>query len=316
MTSCSSNSFAGGKNSRANNYSFVNAETPIGTDAICVGILYDNTKVAPVGNYAILDGSVNPLFDDQKNRPSLAQSFQHIESNEVFTVAVNHFKSKGSDCDSIGDPDLNDGQGNCNKTRENAAQALAEWLDTNPTGVDDPDHLIIGDLNSYLKEDPIIKLEEEGFETILGAVPDDDRYTFIFDGESGMLDHMLGSSSMLSQVSGFDIWHINTDEAKVLDYDEDFNPDQYYQSDQYRSSDHDPVLISLNLGNCSDHLVITENTVLNGLIEQQANISLSSSSDVSGNGELRYRAGDNVKLIQGFEVKQGVLFSAKIVPCQ
>jgi hypothetical protein len=127
---------------------------------------------------------------------------------------------------------------------------------------------------------------------------------------------MLGSSSMLNQVSGFDIWHINTDEAKVLDYDEDFNPDQYYQSDQYRSSDHDPVLISLNLGNCSDHLVITENTVLNGLIEQQANISLSSSSDVSGNGELRYRAGDNVKLIQGFEVKQGVLFSAKIVPCQ
>ena len=303
-------------NASGNSYSFVNAEMPIGTDAICVGILYDNTKVAPVGNYAILDGSVNPLFDDQKNRPSLAQSFQHIESSEVFTVAVNHFKSKGSNCDSVGDPDVNDGQGNCNKTRENAAQALAEWLATNPTGVDDPDLLIIGDLNSYLKEDPIIKLEDEGFETILGTVPEDDQYTFIFDGESGMLDHMLGSQSILNQVSGFDIWHINTDEAKVLDYDEDFNPDQYYQSNQFRSSDHDPVLISLNLGNCSDHLVITENTVLNGLLEQQANISLNSNSDVSGNGELRYRAGDNISLTGGFTVKQGVLFNAKIQPCQ
>ena len=34
-----------------------------------------------------------------------------------FTVAVNHFKSKGSACNDVGDPDTGDGQGNCNLTR-------------------------------------------------------------------------------------------------------------------------------------------------------------------------------------------------------
>ena len=35
----------------------------------------------------------------------------------MFTVAVNHLKSKGSDCNDVGDPDLGDGAGNCNVTR-------------------------------------------------------------------------------------------------------------------------------------------------------------------------------------------------------
>ena len=35
-----------------------------------------------------------------------------------FTVVVNHLKSKGSDCNDVGDPDLGDGQGNCNLTRD------------------------------------------------------------------------------------------------------------------------------------------------------------------------------------------------------
>ena len=36
-----------------------------------------------------------------------------------------------------------------------AAQALVDWLATDPTGSDDPDFLVIGDLNSYAMEDPI-----------------------------------------------------------------------------------------------------------------------------------------------------------------
>ena len=70
-------------------------------------------------------------------------------------MAVNHLKSKGSPCDDVGDPDPGDGAGNCNLTRTGAAEALVDWLAGDPTGSGDPDFLIIGDLNSYDKEDPI-----------------------------------------------------------------------------------------------------------------------------------------------------------------
>ena len=70
-------------------------------------------------------------------------------------MAVNHLKSKGSSCDELGDPDLGDGQANCNGTRTSAAAALARYLATDPTAGGDPDILIIGDLNAYAREDPI-----------------------------------------------------------------------------------------------------------------------------------------------------------------
>ena len=79
------------------------------------------------------------------------------------TVAVNHFKSKGSDCDELGDPDTGDGQGNCNGTRTQAAAALADFLASDPTGSGDPDVLIIGDLNAYDEEDPIDTLKAAGY---------------------------------------------------------------------------------------------------------------------------------------------------------
>ena len=131
----------------AGTYAFVDPGVPvIGTDAIAVGFLYKPASVTPVGNAAILDSSVDPQFDDTKNRPALAQTFMENASGNMFTPVVNHLKSKGSDCDALGDPDTGDGQGNCNITRTNAATAMANWLATDPTGSGDPDFLIIGDL--------------------------------------------------------------------------------------------------------------------------------------------------------------------------
>ena len=73
-----------------------------------------------------------------------------------FTVVVNHLKSKGSDCNDVGDPDPGDGQGNCSQhPHARPREALVDWLATDPTGSGDPDFLIMGDLNSYAQEDPI-----------------------------------------------------------------------------------------------------------------------------------------------------------------
>ena len=83
----------------------------IGTDAIKVALIYQPAAVTPVGEYAILDSSDDPRFVDTANRPVLIQTFEEDSTGERFTIAVNHLKSKGSDCNSLGDPNLNDGAG-------------------------------------------------------------------------------------------------------------------------------------------------------------------------------------------------------------
>ena len=233
----------------------------IGTDAIRVAILYREDRVEAVGDHAILNQSVDLRFLAGYNRPSLAQTFRTLDNKAVVTVVVNHFKSKGSPCDDVNDPNLNDGQGNCNETRRLAASALADWLSRDPTGSTDPDFLILGDLNAYQMEDPV--------QTILAGADDtpdseDDYvridlreseeeavdYTYIFDGMIGSLDHAIASSTLFPQVLGGAVWHINADEADILDYRVENRPDeqvQIYRANPYRSSDHDPVVVGLVL---------------------------------------------------------------------
>ncbi|GMA36729.1 hypothetical protein [Demequina litorisediminis] len=80
----------------------------VGTDTIRVGFLYDSAAVSEVGDFAVLDNSVDPSFDDDNNRPSVAQTFED-EAGETFTVVANHWKSKGS-CPSSGvNADAGDG---------------------------------------------------------------------------------------------------------------------------------------------------------------------------------------------------------------
>src|SRR5690606_34679005 len=110
----------------------------IGTDEIKVAFIYQPASATPVGDFAILDNSVDDRFNDDENRPVLAQTFMNVENGGLVTVAVNHLKSKGSDCNEVGDPDLGDGAGNCNITRTLAAEALVDWLAGDPTGVDAP----------------------------------------------------------------------------------------------------------------------------------------------------------------------------------
>ncbi len=71
--------------------------------------------MTPVGDFEILDSADDPRFIDTKSRPVLAQTFEVNATGARFTVAVNHLKSKGSDCIDVGDPDTGDGQGNCNR---------------------------------------------------------------------------------------------------------------------------------------------------------------------------------------------------------
>jgi hypothetical protein len=242
----------------AGTYDYIDTGT-IGTDAIKVALIYKPATVAPFGNFAILDSSVDPRFIDTKNRPVLIQTFEEIASAARVTVAVNHLKSKGSACDDVGDPDLGDGQANCNSTRTDAVEALVDYLETDPTGSGDSDFLIMGDLNAYAMEDPITAAEGAGYTNLIEAFHGADTYSFVFDGQLGYLDHAMSNEALTPQVTGVTEWHINSDEVNVLDYNDGIqdpgeasferksNALPVYDPDPYRSSDHDPVIIGLAL---------------------------------------------------------------------
>jgi uncharacterized protein len=242
----------------AGTYTAINTGV-IGTDAIRVGLIYKPSKVAPIGGFQILDSSDDPRFIDTKSRPVLAQTFEELATGARFTVAVNHLKSKGSDCNDVGDPDTGDGQGNCNLTRKAAAQALVDWLATDPTGSGDRDVLILGDLNSYSKEDPIDAIKAgpddvagtgDDYVNLIAQYQGAYAHSYVFDGQSGYLDYALASPTLAAQVTGATDWHINSDEPDLLDYDTSFKPpaqDAIYEPNAYRSSDHDPVVVGLDL---------------------------------------------------------------------
>jgi predicted extracellular nuclease len=221
----------------------------VGTDEIKVAIIYQPAAATPLGSYAVLDSSVDPRFLDDKNRPAIAQTFMSNSGGAAVTVVVNHLKSKGSACDDVGDPDLFDGAGNCNITRTLAAEALVDWTAADPTGFDAPS-LIIGDLNSYDQEDPIDALIAGGYTDLVAQFGGEFAYSYVFDGQLGYLDHALADADLLPNVTGTEVWHINADEADLIDYLTRFKrdaQDAIYAPDPFRSSDHDPVLIGLDL---------------------------------------------------------------------
>jgi predicted extracellular nuclease len=178
----------------------------IGTDAIRLGLLYKPGVVRPAGGFAVLDSSVDSRFLDTRSRPMLTQTFDEVATDGRFTVSVNHLKSKGSAC--AGDPDTGDGSGNCNITRTQAAEAIVDFLAGDPTESGDPDHLVIGDLNSYDHEDPIDALVAGGFADQIKRFGGEHAYGYVFDGQVGYLDHALANGSLAPQVTGATEWHI------------------------------------------------------------------------------------------------------------
>ena len=238
----------------AGTYAFVDVDAATGqlnaagTDAIKVGLLYRPATVTPIGTTGALNSTafVNGGDPAPRSRPSIAQAFETVDGAR-FIVDVNHFKSKGSACSA---PDIGDGQGNCNIVRTNAAIALRDWLASDPTGTGDSDVLIVGDLNSYAREDPVQVLTDAGFTNLVDEFVEGTPYSYLFDGQWGYLDYALGSPSALGQVAGIVEWHINSDEPSVLDYNLDFKTPNLqtslYAPDRFRVSDHDPIVVGLD----------------------------------------------------------------------
>jgi uncharacterized protein len=216
-----------------------------GTDQIKVAVIYKSARVTAIGDPVVPN---DPDFIvDGGLRPPVAQRFAANDNGAGLWVVVNHLKSKGSCPRAADSPDRDLGQGCWNASRLRQAAALQRWVDGLAADSAEPDVLMLGDFNAYLREDPIAALEAAGNENLLKRLPARERYSFVFGGESGALDHAFASPSLRKQVSGVALWHINADEPPVLDYNTEFKTDDRYAATPYRSSDHDPVLVGLRL---------------------------------------------------------------------
>jgi predicted extracellular nuclease len=224
-------------------YAVVPRPAATGSDAIRIAMIYKPSRLTLVGA-ALSDP--HPL----NSRPPMAQTFA-ARNGQRFTLIVNHLKSK-SGCPASGHPDadVGDGQGCWNATRIRQAQRLVSvFIPQVQATAGSPNVLVIGDMNAYAMEDPITVLTNAGLvnqvERFLrrGGLP----YSYVFDSESGYIDHALTSAALAGQVLGVAEWHINADEPSALDYQAGSGPQNLYAPSPYRSSDHDPVVISLDL---------------------------------------------------------------------
>lgn len=222
----------------------------LGDNAIRVALAYREDRVAAVGDPRTVADSVFTT------RYPLAQTFAwKIHDGgaaggdvEQVTVVTAHLKSKGGCGDAVGpDRDQGDGQGCWNDLRTRQANRLESWIDALRVETGDDDVLLVGDLNAYGAEDPIRVLIDAGWvDAVAMHVAPDGRYSYVYRGRSGTLDYALATPSLAPRVAGAAIWHINADEAPVLDYNTETNLASLYRVDPFRSSDHDPVIVGLS----------------------------------------------------------------------
>lgn len=230
-------------------YSFVNDGGTSSGSYTKSGYVYCAETVRPIGPYKYTNAGVA--------RRKFMQLFEEIATGERFVYSINHFKSKSGASSATGDNvDQGDGQGAYNGTRQQEARAVLSLFQSNLSTFGDPDLLIMGDLNAYGMEDPIMILVEGGMTDLHREMHADSSYSYTYHGEAGYLDHALCSPELLPQVTGMTVFHINSDEQ------DDFTYDKSTDVSMFRCSDHDPVIVGLNLNYTNTDLYINTAEVL------------------------------------------------------
>ncbi|HVJ37095.1 MAG TPA: ExeM/NucH family extracellular endonuclease [Stenotrophomonas sp.] len=220
----------------AGDWRYVDAGQGPGSNPIRVGLIYRASKVKPLGKPATLEGG--PFADH--SRVPLAQAFRGKAGGKRFVVVANHFKSKGCSDASGADADQHDGQACWNATRVDTARRLDQWLRGDPTRSGSQRAVLLGDFNAYAQEAPLRELRERGWQDAFVVAGVEQPYSYVYNGQTGRLDHALLSPALAPALRGAVEWHINADEEDALGYRE------RNVEGPWRSSDHDPLLLGLD----------------------------------------------------------------------
>jgi predicted extracellular nuclease len=192
--------------------------------------LYDPERVD------LVEGSVNTLTDGDGDAFPFFEGRIPLEATFAFngeevTLLNNHLSSKSGSAPILGveqpfaarqeDPVVNGSLDQRRDQAEAVAARVEEILDAEA----DADVVVLGDLNEFEFVSPVDEILGEDLVNLTNGLGEDERYSFIFQGNSQTLDHVLASEG-LAEDAEFDVVHAN---AEFAETDE-------------RASDHEPLV--------------------------------------------------------------------------
>ncbi|WP_461602713.1 ExeM/NucH family extracellular endonuclease [Aeromonas rivipollensis] len=253
-----------------------------GGDAIMVAMIYRPALLTPSGDAEVIRLPeqryiTGGITRSAGQRDSLVQRFGVAGSDEPLTLVVNHLKSKGSGCYENGDGKIEpaDLQGKCTEFRVSAAKVLGDAVSKMPGQV-----LLVGDFNSYAKEDPIRVLTDydpataerqihSASHTFIGELPyeqmgraveknyglidvnlkfnQEKAISYSYEAELGTLDYALANPALAKRVIAVADWHINSYESNLFEYGSTFTGELIKSDNPFSASDHDPIIVDLKL---------------------------------------------------------------------
>lgn len=156
----------------------------------------------------------NPAFNN--SRKPLAVEFRY-RGRTLFVIA-NHFNSKGGDQPLFGrfQPPTRSTE----VQRLQQAQIVNGFVDTILAVDPAANVIVLGDLNDFEFSQAINALEGGVLHTLIETLPQPERYTYVFEGNSQALDHILVSNNLLRSLSSYDVVHVNAEFAdQISDHD-------------------------------------------------------------------------------------------------
>jgi hypothetical protein len=165
---------------------------------------------------------LNPAFDS--SRKPLAAEF--IYNNSSLFVIANHLNSKGGDQPIYGanQPPYRPTENQRHKQAQVIKSFVEDVLRANP----DANVIVLGDLNDFQFSETINILKAAGLTDVIESLPADQQYTYIHEGNSQVLDHILLSKNLTKTGFETDVVHINSEFSD-------------------RTSDHDPVVVRIEI---------------------------------------------------------------------
>ncbi|WP_308169982.1 lamin tail domain-containing protein [Acrocarpospora catenulata] len=212
-------------------------DRPGGDANTAVSVVSNNPNANPNSNQISLSvspGRINPTSDAwTSSRKPLVGEFLDDENKQLFVIA-NHFNSKGGDhpLTAAVQPPVRGSE----VQRVKQATEVRDFVQDLATKTAGRARVVVlGDLNDYQFSPALQTITDDGalLKTLIDTLPADQRYSYLFDGNSQVLDHILISPSIKGYAYG--VVHINAE-----------------FSDQ--ASDHDPQIIHI-LKSCNGNEV-------------------------------------------------------------
>ena len=151
------------------------------------------------------------------SRKPLAGEFDY-RGHKLFVIA-NHFNSKGGD-----DPLRGRFQPPNAVTevqRHQQAHEVADFVSSISTADSDADVVVLGDLNDFEFSETVQILEAAGLHDLMDTLPLNQRYSYEFEGNAQVLDHVMFSGPLFARPLVFDPVHVN---AEFWDQASDHDP--------------------------------------------------------------------------------------------